>query len=143
MRTIYFVLELPVLSLISDSANDAAATQENAKNEPDLSYLENLHSAIAIIHLMAMCVNTVLIPLASSHITIRRDMEKTTTQAMSRMEDKVNGIMQRTIDVVLAWVSKLLAGQKKSDFRPREDNLNGGGSWPELLQTPVRAIRPS
>ena len=123
------------------SANDAAAGQENAKTEPDLSYLENLHSAIAIIHLMAMCINTVLIPLAASHITIRRDMEKSTTQAMSRLEDKVNGIMQRTIDVVLAWVSKLLAGQKKSDFRPRDDTLNGGGgAWLELLQTPVSTI---
>ena len=120
------------------SANDAAAAQENAKNEPDLSYLENLHSAIATMHLMVMCINTVLIPLAASHVTVRRDMEKTTTQILSRMEDKVNGIMQRTIDVVLAWVSRLLAGQKKSDFRPRDDSLNGGGAWLELLQTPVR-----
>ncbi|KAL9119159.1 MAG: hypothetical protein Q9187_004282 [Circinaria calcarea] len=120
-----------------DAANEAAAAQEHAKNEPDLSYLENLHSAIAILHLMVTCINTVLIPLAASHVIIRREMEKTTNLAMNRMEEKVNSILQHTIDVALSWVSKLLAGQKKSDFRPRDDTLGGGGSWLEQLQTPT------
>lgn len=119
------------------SANDFVVSQEAAKNEPDLSYLPNLRPAISIMHLMIACINTVLIPLAASNITIRRDMEKTTNIAVNRMEEKVNSIMQRTIDVALAWVSKLLANQKKSDFRPRDDALSGGGSWLEMLQTPV------
>ena len=88
-------------------------------------------------HLMITCINTVLIPLAASNITVRRGMEHTTSSAISRMEDKVNSIMQRTIDVALTWVSKLLSGQKKSDFKPRDDALGDGGSWLELLQTPV------
>lgn len=119
------------------SVDDAAAAHEHAKNEPDLSYLENLHSAIAILHLMVTCINTVLIPLAASHVTIRREMEKTTNLAMNRMEEKVNSILQHTIDVALSWVSKVLAGQKKGDFRPRDDTLGGGGSWLEQLQTTV------
>ena len=118
------------------SANDAAASQEGSKNEPDLSYLENLHSAITIMHLMTTCINTVLIPLAASNTLIRRDMEKTTNMAMAQMEDKVNALMQRTIDVSIAWVAKLLAGQKKTDFRPKEDNGAGPAPW-QLLQTPV------
>ena len=88
--------------------------------------------------LMDTCIRTVLIPLASANVTIRRDMEKTSTTAIDRMEEKVNSIMQRTIDVVLVWVNKLLAGQKKSDFRPRDDMLaGGGGTWLEQLQTPT------
>jgi hypothetical protein len=75
--------------------------------------------------------------LAASNITIRRDMEKTTNIAVNRMEEKVNSIMQRTIDVALAWVSKLLANQKKERFQTRDDALSGGGSWLEMLQTPV------
>ena len=86
---------------------------------------------------MVTCINTVLIPLAASHVTIRREMEKITNFAMNRMEEKVNSILQHTIDVAVSWVNKVLTGQKKSDFRPRDDTLGGGGSWLEQLQTPV------
>ncbi len=127
----------PVSTDRAYSANDAAASQETAKNEPDLSYLPSLRPAINIMHLMNSCINTVLIPLAASNTTVRRDMEKTTNLAVNRMEDKVNSIMQRTIDVILAWITKLLSNQKKSDFRPRDEALSGSGSWLEMLQTPV------
>ena len=86
---------------------------------------------------MNTCIRTVLIPLATANVTIRRDMEKTANLAMDRMEDKVNSIMQRSIDVAITWVNKLLARQNKSDFRPRDDALSGGGAWLEQLQTPV------
>ena len=109
--------------------------QESSKNEPDLSHLENLNSAITVMHLMATFIDTVLIPLAASNTVVRRDMEKNTSIAMAQMEDKVNSLMQRTIDVSIAWVSKLLAGQKKTDFRPKEDSTGTGGTY--LLQTPV------
>ncbi|KAI9792895.1 MAG: Exocyst complex component 5 [Candelina submexicana] len=120
-----------------DADSDFAASQENSKSEPDFSYLTNLRSAISIMHLMITCINTVLIPLAASNVTIRRSMEKTTTQAVSRMEDKVSAIMQHTIDVVLSWVSKLLQNQKRGDFRPKDLALDGGSAWLEMLQTPT------
>ena len=88
---------------------------------------------------MNTCILTVLIPLATSTFAVRRDMEKTTVFAMSRLEEKVNTILQRTIDVALAWVTKLLAAQRKTDFRPRDDAF-GGSSWLDMLQTPVRSI---
>ncbi|MCJ1419203.1 Exocyst complex component 5 [Xylographa parallela] len=118
-----------------DAANDAATAQENTKNEPDLSYLENLQSAITIMHLMLTCINTVLIPLAAANVTIRRDMEKTTTMALNHMEDRVNVLMHRTLDVTLTWIGKLLATQKRTDFRPKDDMHGGGSSRLELLQT--------
>lgn len=88
-------------------------------------------------YLMNTCIRTVLIPLASANVTIRRDMEKTSSIAIDRMEEKVNSIMQRSIDVVLTWVTKLLARQLKSDFRPKDDALSGGSAWLEQLQTPT------
>jgi hypothetical protein len=123
--------------LTPSSAYDAAVTQESNKTEPDLSYLPNLRPAISIMHLMITCIHTVLIPLASSNTTVRREMEKTTNLAINRMEEKTNNVIQRTIDVILNWVSKLLAGQKKSDFRPKDVAVEGGGVWLEMLQTPV------
>ena len=112
-------------------------SQESSKNEPDLAYLQNLRSAITIMHLMNTFIRTVLIPLAATNITISRIMEKTTAQSMERMEEKINSVMQKTIDVVLAWITKLLGRQQKTDFRPKDDALSGGSDWLEQLQTPT------
>ena len=91
-------------------------------------------------NLMNTCIRTVLIPLASANVTVRRDMEKIANLALDRMEEKVNSIMQRSIDVVVTWIAKLLARQNKLDFRPRDDASSGGGAWLEQLQTPVSLI---
>ncbi|KUL82850.1 hypothetical protein ZTR_09201 [Talaromyces verruculosus] len=117
-----------------EAALDAASAQENTKSEPDFTYLHTLRTAISVTHLMLTCINTVLIPLATNNVTTRRDMEKKTNVVVSRIEDKINAIEQRTIDVALAWVSKLLGGQKKNDFRPKEDS---SAAWLEMLQTPT------
>lgn len=85
---------------------------------------------------MSMCIRTVLVPLAAANVTTRRDMEKASNTAMDRMEEKINTVMQKSIDVVITWVTKLLARQDKMDFRPRDDAL-GGSAWLEQLQTPV------
>ena len=123
-----------------DSAIDTAATQENAKTEPDLSYLLSLRPAIGTMYLLSTYTRTVLIPLAAANVTIRREMEKTAKSAVDRSEEKVNAILQRTIDVVNAWTAKLLAGQKKTDYRPRDDAPGTSGTaWLEQLQTPTCA----
>lgn len=96
-----------------------------------------MRSAITIMHLMNTFTRTVLIPLAATNITISRQMEKTTAQSLERMEEKISSVMQKTIDVVLTWVSKLLGRQQKTDFRPKDDTLSGGSDWLEQLQTPT------
>jgi len=56
------------------------------------------------------------------------------------MEEKSSIIMQRTIDVVINWVTRMLTGQKKTDFRPRDTDLEGGragSGYLESLQTPT------
>ncbi|KAJ5684833.1 uncharacterized protein N7477_001178 [Penicillium maclennaniae] len=119
-----------------DAALEAATQQESSKTEPDFSYLLSVRTTISITTLMIMCVNAVLLPLATGSITTRRDMEKRTSQTTSRIEEKINTIEQKTIDASLAWVSRLLSGQKKNDFRPRESD---NASWLEMLQTPTCA----
>lgn len=117
-----------------DAASDQAAAAEAAKKDPDLSYLPHLRTAVSVMHLMITCINTVLVPLAASSITIRRDMEKNTNLTINRMEDTINVIEQRTVDGVLNWTTKLLARQERNDFRPRDDDLD---SSLMQLQTPV------
>lgn len=115
-----------------DAALESAVSQESPRSEPDFSYLQYLGAVISITNLMVTCIDTVLIPLAVSSITIRREMDRKRLAAMSRIEDKINAIEQKTIDVALAWVIRLLSNQKKTDFRIREDT-----AWLEMLQTPV------
>lgn len=123
------------IEMALDASLDSASSQESSKTEPDFSYLLKLRTAISITHLMSTCINTVLIPLAASSITVRRDMEKKTSIMMTRIEDKINAIEQRTVDVALSWVARTLSGQKKNDFRPREGTSDA--AWLEMLQTPV------
>lgn len=123
-----------------DAALEAATAQESAKAEPEFSYLSSVRTTISITTLMVMCVHAVLLPLSVGSITTRRDMEKRTTQTTSNIEEKINTVEQKTIDATLAWVGKLLSGQKKNDFRPRESDST---AWLEMLQTPVCCHCPS
>lgn len=110
------------IELSLDAAAEAASSAEIAKRDaPDLSYLSSLKTAISIMHLMQSCTNTLLIPLASSSLTIKRDMEKNARTSLLRMEDHINIIEQRTIDAVLNWTSRLLSNQSRTDFRPKEN----------------------
>ncbi|KAE8145788.1 exocyst complex component Sec10-like protein [Aspergillus avenaceus] len=119
-----------------DAALETATSQESGRTEPDLAYLPAVRNAIAIANLMVMCINTLLIPLATSSITVRREMEKKTNLITLRIEEKINTIEQKIIDATLTWVSKLLTGQKKNDFRPKEGD---NAAWLEKLQTPTCA----
>jgi len=105
-----------------DAANDTAAIVEaNPKSEPDLSYITDLRGAISVLHLMLTTIRMLLLPLAASNLTIRRDLEKQTNNFVDRMETKIDNVLQKTIDSALAWTSRLLSGQRKTDFRPRDD----------------------
>ena len=112
-----------------DAAADQATAQETLKTEPDMSYLPSLQPAITITNIMSRFINTVLIRLAESNTTVRRAMEIQTKSGVDRIESKTNIIIRNTITVVLNWVTKLLAGQKKADFRPKDTDLA------EMLQT--------
>ncbi|KAM5465298.1 Exocyst complex component 5 [Microsporum audouinii] len=121
-----------------DAALESAHAQESGKAEPDFNYLTTLRTAISITYLMMTCINAVLVPLAASNITIKRDMEKKTNLIMHRIEEKINSIEQKTVDVTLAWVARVLSSQKKNDFRPKEGVADETG-WLEMLQTPTCA----
>jgi hypothetical protein len=104
-----------------DAASDAASTAETAKREPDLSYLSTLRMAVHITHIVQSCITTLLIPLAGSSLTARREMEKSTRTSIARIEETINTITQLTIDAVLNWTARLLTNQTRTDFRPRAD----------------------
>lgn len=117
-----------------DAANETAyAAEQNSKTEPDTTYITDLRTAVSILHLMLTTIKMLLLPLAAINLTIRRDLEKRTSAFTDRMESKIDSVLQRTIDSSLAWTARLLNGQKKTDYRPRDDaNLQL-----DQLQTPT------
>lgn len=105
-----------------DAMSDAAvAAEQNTRSEPDINYLADLRAAVSVLHLMLTTIQMLLLPLAASNLTIRRDLEKQTSTFVERMESKIDAILQRTIDAALAWTARLLSQQKKTDFRPKDD----------------------
>ncbi|KPI36655.1 Exocyst complex component sec10 [Cyphellophora attinorum] len=128
------------IELALDAAAEAASAAESSKREPDLSYLAHLRTAVSCMHLMQSCINTLLIPLASTSLTIRRDMEKSRRAAIARGEDTINNIEQATVDAVLNWVGRCLGGQQRTDFRPRPEQETDAMNRPQT-QTCADIIR--
>ncbi|KHJ31368.1 putative exocyst complex component sec10 [Erysiphe necator] len=106
-----------------DAIADQANSQETSKVEPDLAYLTQLQSAITITNIISHFINTALIPLAESNATIRRSMETQTKIAIERIEEKISNIIKSTLTVAIHWVTRLLANQKRTDFRPKDTDL--------------------
>jgi len=103
------------------AAADLASAQASSKTEPDFTYLPSLRTSIQILHLLQTTINTMLLPLTSSNITIRREIDKQTNLTLSLLESKISSILHKTLDAALAWVNRVLALQKKTDFRPRDE----------------------
>ncbi|KAG9245550.1 exocyst complex component Sec10-like protein [Calycina marina] len=122
-----------------DAAADQALGQENSKTEPDLAYLPLLLPAITITNIMSRFINTVLIRLAETNITVRIAMEKEAKFSIESIESKTNNVIRSTLTTVLNWIGRLLATQKKLDFRPKDSDLDGSGragsSYFEALAT--------
>ncbi|KAH7408310.1 exocyst complex component Sec10-like protein [Phaeosphaeria sp. MPI-PUGE-AT-0046c] len=106
-----------------DAASDHAASQENLKTPPDLTHLPSLHAITTILHLLQQTTTTILLPLCTPNLTIRREIEKSTNSTMATLESKLSNILNLTLTASLNWVSKCLAQQKKTDFRPKDDDL--------------------
>ena len=103
------------------SSADAAQAQESGKIEPDFGHLTPLRTAILILHLLQTSIRTILLPLATSNVTTQRAMTQATTNSVASLEDKISIILHKTLDGTIVWAMKILASQKKTDFRPRDE----------------------
>ncbi|KAF7355497.1 Exocyst complex component protein [Mycena sanguinolenta] len=93
------------------------------KSEPNLQPLMVLRLVALICHLWQQYVNTALLPLASSSVTIRREMVVFNNQTVSRLEGGANMLTQRLTDSIISTLSSHLVKQKKNDFKPKNDDF--------------------
>lgn len=91
------------------------------KTPPDLTHLPSLQTLTIILHLLQTTIRTILLPLATPNLTIRREIEKQSNATMSTLESKLSNVLNITLTATLNWTNKLLAQQKKTDFRPKDD----------------------
>lgn len=94
------------------------------KTPPDLTHLPSLHTLTTILHLLQQTTTTILLPLCTPNLTIRREIEKSTSSTLSTLESKLSNILNLTLTASLNWVSKCLNQQKKTDFRPKDDDVS-------------------
>jgi hypothetical protein len=109
-------------TLTTPSASDHATSQEALKTPPDLTHLPSLHTLTTILHLLQQTTTTILLPLCTPNLTIRREIEKSTSSTLTTLESKLSNILNLTLTATLNWVSKCLQQQKKTDFKPKDED---------------------
>ncbi|KAH7105434.1 exocyst complex component Sec10, partial [Auriculariales sp. MPI-PUGE-AT-0066] len=109
------------------AALDTALVRLDARDvklEPSLAPMATLKSVDLICTLWQQYINIALLPLATSSVTVRRDMVLFNNQVISRIETAVNNVVVRITDAVIAWLATQLGKQKKNDFKPRNDDIS-------------------
>lgn len=91
---------LPPSSTWAEPAYSAQARLEaaDAKSEPSMQPLTVLREVDLICHLWQRYVTMALLPLASSSVTVRREMVVFNNQAVSRIEGGANQVTQKLAD---------------------------------------------
>ncbi|TFY78720.1 hypothetical protein EWM64_g5290 [Hericium alpestre] len=107
-----------------ETAMSRLESSDHTKAEPSLQALSVLRSVDLICHLWQQYVNIALLPLVTSSVTIRREMVVYNNQTVSKIEGAANNVVQRLTDAVVAWLSTQLSKQKKTDFKPKNDDLS-------------------
>ncbi|KAI0251357.1 exocyst complex component Sec10 [Lactifluus subvellereus] len=105
-----------------NTATTRLEATDHTKTEPSLQALSLLRSVDLISHLWQRYVNIALLPLAAGSVVVRREMVVFNNQTVSKVEGAANGLMQRLIDAIVSWAATQLARQKKTDFKPRNDD---------------------
>jgi hypothetical protein len=104
----------------------------DSKVEPSLQCFSGIRKGASIARLVFTYVTTVILPLAGSNLSVRRDTTVRITNNTNRINGKINALVQRNVDAVLQWTTTLLSRQQKRDYKAREEDINLS-----TLQTPT------
>ena len=86
---------------LTNSRAQARLEAADTKTEPSLQPLTIVKSIDLICHLWQQYINIALLPLASSSVTIRREMVVFNNQTINRIETSTNNLLQRIADGIL------------------------------------------
>lgn len=98
LETYATCVSLHGLATHSITSSTSALANADQKTQPSLQPLQVLRSVDLICHLWQQYVTDAIFPLASTSVTVRRDMVVFNNQTVSRIEGAANGFLQRMID---------------------------------------------
>ncbi|CCA68145.1 related to exocyst complex 100 kDa component [Serendipita indica DSM 11827] len=123
MRTLSDAIGRGYVETALETAQNRLDTRD-PKLEPEYSILSVIRQVELICHLWQQYVSVALLPLASSSIVVRREMALFNNQVINRIEGLTTGVLQRLADATVKWLTTQLGKQKKTDFKPRNDDLS-------------------
>ncbi|CAH7688197.1 exocyst complex component Sec10-like protein [Phakopsora pachyrhizi] len=96
---------------------------QDPKMEPDLRALKVIKLVDLSMNLWQRYLNNVIMPLSSSSVTVRRELSIYNHNILVRIEDKINTIVQKALELTITWLGSCLNKQKKLDFKPKNDEI--------------------
>ncbi|GJJ74784.1 exocyst complex component 5 [Entomortierella parvispora] len=110
-----------------DAALDSALEDLSAldpKFPPDLRPMKRVKLVNGIVHLIQMHFQTTILPLTVPSPQVYRDTVIQKNKLMASVEAKANATIQKEIDVILAWLDTCLSRQRRTDFKPKDDEID-------------------
>ncbi|KAL7748429.1 Exocyst complex component 5 [Sorochytrium milnesiophthora] len=118
-----------------------AALEDNVldgKSEPDYKCLGVVQTANTVVHLLQAHFHNAILPMVASSPMYHRELVANKNAVLSRLESRINILVTRIIDgtstPTIMYLSSILAKQKKTDFKPKEDSIEIGMNTQPCLQ---------
>ncbi|OZJ07024.1 hypothetical protein BZG36_00227 [Bifiguratus adelaidae] len=109
-----------------ETALDSAMEDADSRNDVDLGPMKVVKSATDIMFLLQKHFQEAILPLINSQPKVHGDVVFRKNNFISKMEHKANKTVQRTVDSITNQLANYLSRQKKSDFRPKDENAMVG-----------------
>ena len=107
-----------------DRALDDLPSPGDLRVEPSLSWFDGVRDGVRIAKLMLNYIDLVIVPMAGSNLPAKRDISSRVTSTTNRVNGRINAVVSRTVDLILSWCNQILARQKRTDYRPNEDDID-------------------
>ncbi|KAI9479330.1 exocyst complex component Sec10-like protein [Coemansia mojavensis] len=127
---------------------DVLESLQDQKQEPDVRTFDVVQVANVVVRLLQMHFQRAIVPFVGNGNYIYRDVVAEKNQLMSRVEMNLNLIINKFVGASKQWIGGILSKQRKSDFRPAEDDFTAfeAGTQPcrqctEFLQRVEQACR--
>ncbi|KAI9251571.1 exocyst complex component Sec10-like protein, partial [Sporodiniella umbellata] len=95
----------------------------NKKDQPEMFSLSVVKSAIDIMQLMQKHFESAILPLVTGTPSTHRDLLVLKNKFMASLEQKINRLLQKTVEGVVYWLGEILGRQKKNDFKPKDEEV--------------------
>ncbi|KAJ3091026.1 Exocyst complex component 5 [Quaeritorhiza haematococci] len=96
----------------------------DGKTEPDLKHVGVVKVANQILQAIQIHFQNCILPPIAAVPTLYRDIVVYKNDFLSTLEIKLNAVLQNQIDAVLQYLSMVLSRQKKTDYRPKDENVD-------------------